>query len=601
MTYYCLDFFPYPSGAGLTVGHCRNYVPTDVVSRYYRMRGYDVLHPMGWDAFGLPAENEAIRHGVHPADSTARYAANYKRQMQLIRCSYDWDREINSSDPAYYRWTQWFFLLLYRRGLAYRAAAPVNWCTGCQTVLAHEEVEDGVCWRCGSAVVERSLPQWWFRTTAYRDQLAAGLDDVDWPPHIAAMQRRWIANLRDWLVSRQRYWGAPIPIVHCPICGIVPVPEEQLPVRLPPLPTGAFEPRGDGRSPLANIAEFVHTTCPQCGGPAQRETDTMAGSVCSSWYFLRFASPHANNFAFDREAVQRWLPADLYAGGAEHATGHLLYARFFTRVLADAGLIDFREPFPLLRSQGVVHASDGRRMSKSRPETVVTPDDVVARHGADALRAHVLFIAPFEANVIWDDSAISGVVRWMERVRRVVGERGGEGNEGKEGNEWESGREGDEALVRGLHRTVRKVSGDIEAFKFNTAIAALMSFTSQMLEAQANVGPAVWQECCDRLVRMLAPFAPDLAEEMWLALGGLGSIHSQPWPEWQEELAADETATVVVQINGKVRARVAVPAASSEDETAALALADGTVAGLLAGRQTKRMIVVAGRLVNVVV
>ncbi|MCB0245144.1 MAG: class I tRNA ligase family protein, partial [Anaerolineae bacterium] len=352
MTYYCLDFFPYPSGAGLTVGHCRNYVPTDVVSRYYRMRGYDVLHPMGWDAFGLPAENESIRHGVHPADSTARYAANYKRQMQLIRCSYDWDREINSSDPAYYRWTQWFFLLLYRRGLAYRAAAPVNWCTGCQTVLAHEEVEDGVCWRCGSAVVERSLPQWWFRTTAYRDQLAAGLDDVDWPPHIAAMQRRWIANLRDWLVSRQRYWGAPIPIVHCPVCGIVPVPEEQLPVRLPPLPTGAFEPRGDGRSPLANIAEFVHTTCPQCGGPAQRETDTMAGSVCSSWYFLRFASPHANNFAFDREAVQRWLPADLYAGGAEHATGHLLYARFFTRVLADAGLIDFREPFPLLRSQG---------------------------------------------------------------------------------------------------------------------------------------------------------------------------------------------------------------------------------------------------------
>ncbi len=594
MKYYCLDFFPYPSGAGLTVGHCRNYVPTDVVSRYYRMRGYDVLHPMGWDAFGLPAENEAIRHGVHPADSTARYAANYKRQMQLIRCAYDWDHEINSSDPAYYRWTQWFFLLLHRRGLAYRAAAPVNWCTGCQTVLAHEEVEEGVCWRCGSPVVERSLPQWWFRTTAYRAELAAGLDEVDWPPHIAAMQRRWIANLRDWLVSRQRYWGAPIPIVHCPTCGIVPVPEEQLPVCLPPLPTGAFEPRGDGRSPLANIPEFVNTTCPQCGGPAQRETDTMAGSVCSSWYFLRFASPHETRFAFDHDAVRRWLPADLYAGGAEHATGHLLYARFFTRVMADAGLIDFREPFPLLRSQGVVHASDGRRMSKSRPETVVTPDDVVARHGADALRAHVLFIAPFEASVIWDDGAINGVVRWMERVRKVVeGER-------KEGKEWERGGEGDEALARGLHRTVRKVSGDVEAFKFNTAIAALMSFTSQMLETRGQVGPAQWQECCDALVRLLAPFTPDLAEEMWRALGGDGSVHNQPWPDWRDDLATDEMAIVAVQINGKLRARVAMPVASNDDETAALAQADQTIADWLAGRQPRRVIVVAGRLVNIV-
>ncbi|MEZ4770723.1 MAG: leucine--tRNA ligase [Caldilineales bacterium] len=595
MTYYCLDFFPYPSGAGLTVGHCRNYVPTDVVSRYYRMRGYDVLHPMGWDAFGLPAENEAIRHGVHPADSTARYAANYKRQMQLIRCAYDWDHEINSSDPAYYRWTQWFFLLLYRRGLAYRAAAPVNWCTGCQTVLAHEEVEDGVCWRCGSAVVERSLPQWWFRTTAYRQALADGLDEVDWPPHIAAMQRRWIATLRDWLVSRQRYWGAPIPIVHCPDCGIVPVPEQDLPVRLPPLPAGAFEPRGDGRSPLANIPQFVNTTCPQCGGAAQRETDTMAGSVCSSWYFLRFASPHAENFAFDREAVRRWLPVDLYAGGAEHATGHLLYARFFTRVLADAGLIDFCEPFPVLRSQGVVHASDGRRMSKSRPETVVTPDDVVARHSADALRAHVLFIAPFDANVTWDDSAINGVVRWMERVRRVVAE-GAEvrGKEGKDGNE-------DEALRRGLHQTIRKVSEDIEAFKFNTAIAALMSFTSQMLDARGQVGAALWQECCDALAAMLAPFTPDLADELWQALGREGSVHTHSWPAWRADLVADETLEVAVQINGRVRSRVAIPAASDDDQTTRLALADETVAAWLAGRQPKRVIVASGRLVNLVV
>jgi len=550
-TFYCLDFFPYPSGAGLSVGHCRNYVPTDVISRYHRMKGDAVLHPMGWDAFGLPAENEAIDKGVHPRDSTARYAANYKRQLQMLGTSYDWEREINSSDPAYYRWTQWIFLLLYRRGLAYQALAPVNWCETCQTTLANEEVEDGACWRCHQPVMRRDLKQWFLRITAYAGELLAETDRLDWPEHILTMQRNWIGRsegvefemavagrpglsfrvfttrpdtvygmtfavlapehplvdqitapeqraavaayvertrrttdverlnaercrdgvstgacaanpvngrpvpifvadyvlpgygtgaimavpahdqrdlefarqyglpvvevirppeardgdrayegegtmvgsgpfdgqssrqawqsiaammgqagygrravqyrLRDWLISRQRYWGTPIPVIHCQHCGLVPVPESGLPVLLPHLPD--YQPRGDGRSPLANLPEFVDATCPTCGGPARRETDTMGGFACSSWYFLRFADPCYQSGPFNPEAVRCWLPVDLYVGGAEHAVMHLLYARFWTKVLADAGLIGFREPFPRLRSQGIVHASDGKRMS----------------------------------------------------------------------------------------------------------------------------------------------------------------------------------------------------------------------------------------------
>jgi len=350
--FYCLDFFPYPSGEGLTVGHGRNYVPTDIISRYRRMTGHAVLHPMGWDAFGLPAENEAVKKGSHPRETTTRYAANYKRQMNLLGLSYDWNREIISSDPTYYKWTQWFFLLLYQRGLAYRAPAPVNWCETDQTVLANEEIEDGTCWRCHQPVAQRELTQWFFRITAYADRLREGLDHLDWPQHIVTLQRNWIGILHDWLISRQRYWGTPIPIVHCPCCGEVPVPEDQLPVMLPHLPN--YNSHDGARSPLARVPEFVNTTCPRCGGPAQRETDTMGGYACSSWYFLRFASPHYAEGPFDPEAVRRWLPVDLYVGGAEHAVSHLLYSRFWTKVMHDAGLIDFDEPFPVLRSQGAL-------------------------------------------------------------------------------------------------------------------------------------------------------------------------------------------------------------------------------------------------------
>jgi len=781
--FYCLDFFPYPSGAGLSVGHCRNYVPTDVISRYHRMKGEAVLHPMGWDAFGLPAENEAIRNKVHPRDSTRSYAANYKRQMKLIGASYDWERELNSSEPDYYRWTQWIFLLLYRRGLAYRAVASVNWCGTCQTTLANEEVEEGACWRCHQPVTRRDLKQWFFRITAYADELLAETDRLDWPEHILAMQRHWIGRsegvefamavagrpgasfrvfttrpdtiygvtfavlapehplvgqiatpsqqaqvvayverarrlteverqsterardgvftgayalnpangravpiwiadyvlpsygsgaimavpahdqrdyefaqryglpvvevieppagqatpgrafeeegimarsghfdglpsaegrqrvaammeeagwgrrsvqyrMRDWLISRQRYWGTPIPIVHCDHCGLVPVPEAELPVLLPHLPD--YEPRGDGRSPLANLPEFVHTACPACGGPAQRETDTMGGFACSSWYFLRFADPGYDRGPFNPEAVRRWLPVNLYVGGAEHAVMHLLYARFWTKVLADAGLIGFREPFARLRSQGIVHAADGRRMSKSR-RNVVTPDEVVERHGADALRLHLLFMAPFDRNVNWDEEGIAGQERFLQRVWKMCLAEG-------VGQSAGPAQPAEEALRRTLHRKIKRITEATEAFRFNIAVAAMMGFANALADHQEQHGPtAAFLEATAVLIRLLAPFAPHLAEELWARRGGAYSVHQQPWPVYDPALVAEETITLVVQVNGKLRDRIAVPAGIDDEEARCRALGSEAVQRHLGGRPPRQVIVVPGRLVNVVV
>jgi leucyl-tRNA synthetase len=609
-TFYCLDFFPYPSGYGLSVGHGRNYVPGDVVARYQRMRGKAVLRPMGWDAFGLPAENEAMAQGTHPAESTAQYAANYRRQLDLLGCSYDWEREINSTDPAYYRWTQWLFLLCYHRGLAYRAAAPVNWCDTCQTVLASEEIEEGTCWRCHQPVIQRTQMQWFLRTTAYAEELSRCLDEVDWPESIVAMQRNWIGRseeggavsyrLRDWLVSRQRYWGAPIPIVHCPTCGQVPVPESELPVRLPPMPD--FRPRGDGRSPLANVPEFVHTTCPQCGGPAERETDTLTGFVCSSWYYLRFVSPHETERPFDPEQAARWLPVDMYLGGAEHAIGHLIYARFCTKVLADAGMISFREPFPVLRSQGVLHKRDPRtgrpeRMSKSRGN-VVTPDSVIERYGADVTRLYILFIAPFEAGAIWEveedgetPQHIEGVRRFHERVWRLA----------QPGAPAPAAGKADEAIQRAMHRAIRDVTAEIEAMRYNTAISALMTFSSALEEHRARHGDTpVFYEARRTLVLLLAPLAPFITEEAWRLWGEAGSVHRQRWPEYDPEMARPAEVTIAIQVDGRVRDRITVPADMDEDAVRAAALGTPLVQRALEGREVGHVIVVPGKVVNVV-
>ncbi len=782
-TFYCLDFFPYPSGAGLSVGHCRNYVPTDVISRYHSMQGSAVLHPMGWDAFGLPAENEAINKGIHPRDSTRSYAANYRRQMDLIGASYDWEKEISSSHPAYYRWTQWIFLLMVRRGLAYQALAPVNWCESCQTTLANEEVEGGRCWRCHNPVTRRDLKQWFLRITAYADELLSETYNLDWPAHILAMQRNWIGKsegvdfelkvaghgstafrvfttrpdtvygitfavlapehplvdeittgeqrsavdayiarartmteierestertrdgvftgahavnpvngrripifvadyvlmsygtgaimavpahdqrdyefaqtyglpivevirpdpespwtedcafegegvmansgpfdgqrsseawqgiadmmeregygrrsvqyrMHDWLISRQRYWGTPIPMITCKRCGTVPVPEAELPVLLPHVPD--YLPRGDGSSPLANLPEFVHVPCPRCGGPAQRETDTMGGFACSSWYFLRFPDRDYADGPFNPEALRRWLPVDLYVGGAEHAVMHLLYARFWTKVLADAGLVSFREPFPRLRSQGVLHAADGKRMSKSRGN-VVTPDEVVGRHGADTLRIYLLFMAPFDRNVYWDEEGISGAERFLQRVWRLCHGKGqvGEGN---------AAGQAEASLRTAMHRTIQRVTGDVEAFKFNTAVAALMEFSNTVwsYREEHGVTPA-FREATTTLVRLIAPFAPHIAEELWESRGEVYSVHQQPWPRFDPSLTVEETITLIIQVDGKVRDRISVPAEITDASAQRLAMESERVRRYLKGGQPRRAIVIPGRLVNLV-
>lgn len=792
-TYTCLDFFPYPSGAGLSVGHGRNYVPSDVVARYHRMRGEAVLHPMGWDAFGLPAENEALLRGVHPADSTARYAANYRRQLDLLGCSYDWDREIASSDPAYYRWNQAFFLMLYRRGLAYRAAAPVNWCDSCQTVLADEEIEGGCCWRCHRPIERRTRSQWYIRVTEYAEELTSSLESLDWPEHILTMQRNWIGRqpgveidlgvvgrnaqrvtvfttradtlfgvtfvalapehplasqiassdcrreveayiaqaahrsdverhsrqpdgvatgaaavlpdgtqvpiyvadyvladvgtgavmgvpahdvrdfalaqhlglpvkrvvepatggqtplpftepgvtvasgpfsgmttaaaqeavagwletsglgravvryrLRDWLVSRQRYWGTPIPIVHCPRCGEVPVAEASLPVVLPPMPD--YQPRGDGRSPLANVADFVHTTCPACGSPADRETDTLTGFVCSSWYYLRFADPHNDQAPFSREQVRRWMPVDVYIGGAEHAVSHLLYSRFWTKVLADEGWVDFREPFPRLRSQGVLHARDRttgaiERMSKSKGN-IVTPESVIERYGADATRLHLLFMGPFEANTVWEVEPdgktplhIEGVRRFLQRVWQLGAVMHGTGRHS-------SGSEAEQALIRAMHRTVRDVTNAIEVMHFNTAISALMAMVGLLEAHQRRYGATeAFREARATLLRLLAPFAPFVTEELWGRLDGgrgRGSIHHAPWPTWDVVWADEALVTLVVQVNGRTRGRIEVARELDEEAIRDRALSEARVREAIGSARVRRVVVVRDRLVNIV-
>ncbi len=777
---YILDYFPYPSGAGLSVGHGRNYVPSDVSARFHRMRGYNVLHPMGWDAFGLPAESYAVAHGVHPRTATAANAANFKRQLDLMACSYDWSREINSTDPDYYRWTQWFFLLLYKRGLAYRATGMQWWCPQDETILANEQVENGKCWRCGTAVVKKELTQWYFRITDYADRLLADLDSVDWPEPIKIMQRNWIGRsegtrvvfqapgaaidvfttrpdtlfgatfvvlapehpavarlttsaqrtavdayvaaaqrmsdidrmatdnektgvftgayaqhpltgtavpiwiadyvlmgygtgaimavpahderdfafarryglpivevitpdgtsqgvdacttepgivihserysgmpsdeagraitadlsaagtgqaevsyrMRDWLISRQRYWGAPIPMIHCARCGMVPVPETALPVVLPEIDD--YTPMRDGRSPLARATAWVQTTCPQCGGPAERDTDTMDGFACSSWYFLRFADPHYDDGPFNPAAVQRWLPVDTYVGGAEHAVMHLLYARFWTKVMADAGLIMFDEPFAQLLNQGMLlSAVDGQKMSKSKGN-VVTPDEIVARHGTDALRTYLLFLGPFDAEVTWNERGMRGVTRFLDKVwtlaHTAVQQPAGPGNE-------------DAAFERARHRSIQRVTWDMARFRFNTAVAALMEYVNSLSAWETDTVTAVqWRRAVETIALLLAPIAPFIAEEIWqTVLAQTGSVHVQAWPAYDPGMAADAMATIVVQVNGKLRERVQVPAGEDEAVVRATAVASPGVQRHIDGRTIRQIIVVPDRLVNIVV
>jgi leucyl-tRNA synthetase len=779
---YILEYFPYPSGAAMHVGHVRNYAIGDAISRYNRMRGFNVLHPMGWDAFGLPAENYAIKTSISPQEAVARNAGRFKQQLIQMGFGYDWSREINSTDPSYYKWTQWFFLLLHKRGLAYQAESNQWWCPVDKTVLANEQVENGQCWRCGSVVEKKALKQWFFKITDYADRLAKDLDDVDWSHAIKTMQRNWIGRsvgaeidfaidgsdqkitvfttrpdtlygatfmvvapehpivhqittdehkehvgnyskaaqaksdverqetdreksgvftgayainpvtgkkipvwvadyvlygygtgaimavpahdqrdwdfaaafglpitrvvqndepdgqctsgegvmvnsgpydgmgaaevrekivadladkgvgkervnykLRDWLISRQRYWGAPIPMVHCAACGTVPVPESQLPIELPQI--DSYEPSGDGRSPLARVADWVHTTCPKCDGPAQRETDTMDGFACSSWYFLRYADVHNDEKAFDAAKVQYWLPVDDYIGGAEHAVMHLLYARFWTKVMQDEGLINFNEPFKKLRNQGMILAPDGVKMSKSKGNTI-EPDSLIEQgYGADAIRVMELFIGPWNQSVNWSVEGMGGSFRFLQRIWALAQDTLAVERSADQADATE--------IKRIVNRTIKKVTDDLENLSFNTAVAAMMEAVNGLYAEKTKTpfdrASDTWYWAVESLLHLLAPFAPHMTDELWEQCGHDASIHVSDWPTYDETYLVSDTMTIVVQINGKVRAELHVAADMPEAEVVAAAQADEKVQGYIADKTVRKSIYVPGKLVSLVV
>jgi len=573
------------------------------------MGGFAVLHPMGWDAFGLPAENEALLRGRHPRETTREYSANYKRQLQLLGCSYDWERELTTSAPTFYRWTQWTFLLLLRRGLAYRGVGWQWWCPRCRTILANEQVIDGHCWRHADTPVElKALEQWYIRTTAYADRLLADLDSIDWPESVKAMQRNWIGRteepgpegtviryrMHDWLISRQRFWGAPIPVVYCDRDGIVPVPDQELPVLLPDVE--GYEASGTGRSPLEAIPSFVETRCPRCGGPARRETDTLDGFADSNWYFLRFANPSYHAAPWDPEAAGYWLPVDWYVGGAEHAVMHLLYARFFTKVLYDAGMVSFAEPFLRLRNQGsMLSPADGTRMSKSRGN-VVTPDEVIDRYGADALRAAVMFIGPFDQDATWDPAAMVGASRFVRRLFGLFAR-------GAAAPERAAPPGGDPLPLQARVARLISIAGpSIERMRLNTLVAELMAFTGEALRWERNwVGTPVWRDVLEVVARLIAPLTPFVAEEAWHRLGGTGSVHHAAWPGRQPiPDAPAATQTIVVTVDGRVRSRFKAPPGMDRNALAEMARAQPRVVAALSQRTVTDVVVVPDRLVNFV-
>jgi leucyl-tRNA synthetase len=534
---YNLVEFPYPSAEGLHIGHALTYAGADVWGRMQRRRGHVVLQPMGFDSFGINAENYALNVGVHPGELMARTTANYRRQLTALGCGWSWDTEISTCDPGYYRWTQWVFLRLFEAGLAYQAEAPVLWCPSCQTVLAREQVEGadpsgvraaeargttglGSCERCSTPVIERILRQWFLRTTAYVERLLAGLDDLDWPAKAKNRQRAWIGRrdgvdgrvtyrLRDWLISRQRYWGPPIPIVHCESCGAVAVPDDELPVLLPKSKgVGALRPSRTGRSPLARFGDWVRTSCPRCGGEGRRDTDVSDTFFDSAWYFLRYPSVDVPDRPWDTERTARWLPVDQCAGGPEHVTRHHLYARFVCLALHDRGLIPFAEPFPRLRLHGML-TMGGAKMSKSRGN-VINPDKLLAEHGADVTRLGLLFTRPWDADGDFDPAVMVGVERFLARVWRLTTAPPGDGGAGLD-----------------LGRTVDSVTRSIEQMQFNTAIAALMGLVGQLLSQDQPPGREVRRV----LVSLLAPFAPHVSEQLWHDhVGEPGSVHTAPWP-----------------------------------------------------------------------
>ncbi|MDR0689067.1 MAG: leucine--tRNA ligase [Spirochaetaceae bacterium] len=785
---YVLDMFPYPSAQGLHVGHPEGYTATDIYCRYLRMKGYNVLHPMGFDAFGLPAENYAIKTGTHPAVTTAANINKFRSQIKALGVSYDWDREVDTSSPEYYAWTQWIFLKLFEKGLAYEAESPINWCPSCMTGLANEEVKEGLCERCGTKVTRKRIRQWILKITAYAERLLADLEGLDWPEPVKLMQRNWIGRseganvffaleghpekleiyttrpdtlfgvtymvlspehplvkkiatpeqgaavaayldaaakksdlertdlakvktgvfsgayavnpvngeripvwiadyvlisygtgaimavpahderdwdfakafklpiklvvsggppaagkdysgepaectaaegwsvnsdqftglptaeavkkitawleergigkkavnykLRDWIFSRQRYWGEPIPVVHCEHCGaargepIVPLRESALPLTLPE--AESYKPTGTGESPLALIEGWVNTTCPRCGGPAKRETNTMPQWAGSCWYYLRYLDPRNKKAFADRAAVDYWAPVDLYVGGTEHAVLHLLYARFWHKVLYDLGLVNTPEPFQRLVNQGMILGEDNQKMSKSRGN-VINPDDIIREYGADSMRVYEMFMGPLEVTKPWITAGLVGVSRFLERLW-AVGEKAAKKGGGSPSAPVSP------ALLRILHKTVKKVTADTESLNFNTAISAMMVYSNELAKLE-EVPRSLWEP----LVLMVSAYAPHLGEELWEKLGHTESVSASPWPAYDEALTREEEVTVVVQVNGKIRDKFTAAAGTARDELEKTARALPGIRKWTEGLRVVKVIAVPDKLVNIVV
>ncbi len=770
--YYCLDMFPYPSGNGLHVGHWRGYVISDVWSRYKMLKGYYVIHPMGWDAFGLPAENYAIKMGVHPAIQTKKNVDNIRRQIKDIGAVYDWDLEVNTTDPDFYKWTQWIFVKMFKAGLAYEKEFPINWCPSCKTGLANEEVVDGCCERCGTPVTKKNLRQWMLKITHYADRLLANLDKLEWPEKVKKMQTDWIGKskgaevdfkidgsdkalkvyttrpdtlygatfmvvapehelahelateekqkevedyifaasmkssvdrlqdkektgvftgsycinpvngqkipvwisdyvladygtgaimcvpahddrdfafakkfdlpiipvisedgkdpgeleeaytkpgiminsgdwngmksedakkelpdklekqgickvttnykLRDWVFSRQRYWGEPIPIIHCPHCGNVPVPEDQLPVLLPDV--DKYEPTGTGESPLAAIDSWVNTTCPVCGAPAKRETNTMPQWAGSSWYFLRYVDNKNDKELVSREKAEKYLPVDMYIGGVEHAVLHLLYSRFWTMFLHDIGVVDFDEPFKKLFNQGMITGKNGIKMSKSKGN-VVSPDDLIAKYGCDSLRLYEMFVGPPELDAEWDDRGIDGVYRFLNKFWNLATES------------IEKNVKATPEMIKLRHKLIYDITSRLQQFSLNTAVAKFMEYNNAMIKIAKEEG-GVDKETIETYCILLSPFAPHITEEIWQQYGHDDSIFHAKWPEHSEEAMKDDTKEIAVQVNGKARGVVDISVDASKEE--ALAAGKEAVKDKLTGNIVKE-IYVPGRIINFVV
>ncbi len=585
---YVLDMFPYPSGASMHVGHLEGYVGTDILSRYLRMKGFDILHPMGWDAFGLPAENFAIKTGVHPDKETHKNIEIFKKQLIASGLSYDWDKEIDTSSPEFYKWTQWLFIKLFEKGLAYKKKSPVNWCPKDETVLANEQVEDGKCERCDTPVIKKDLDQWFFKITDYADRLISGLDGIDWLEEVKTQQKNWIGrkkrkdkttyHIHDWLISRQRYWGCPIPMIYCEACGWNPVPEKDLPILLPT--DVDFLPHGE--SPIARSKTFQKdVVCPSCGKTAKREVDTMDTYVDSSWYFLRFCDPkNTKEFA----AKEKIIPVDDYVGGG-HVVQHLLFARFFWKVLFDLGYIDKKqgdEPFLKLRAPGWILGPDSRKMSK-RWGNVVTPDDIIPKFGADTLRVYEMFMGPFDIMKPWSIAGVEGSYRFLGRLYRLLNQKS------------EKVKDLNKVLTK-LNQTIKKVGEDIENYKFNTAISSIMELTNLLQDNGLN------DEIKLILTKLMAPFAPHMMEEVWKEiLDNKESIHLSKWPEFDPKYLTENEVVIAVQINGKLRGTITIESNLDKENIITLAKQDKKIAQWLSNGGITKEIFIPGKLVNFVI